>query len=181
MPESGCPPTASTATIGWLYFASFPGPKSSRILILVPASLNLEDSRLPFSPAKLATHSGFELLPAPRPLIIKTFSFSIPDYAGAGPAACRSTSLHRSSAWYATTIRSAIRAALRRDGTIRSGDYRAVLNVWVSPSGRVERSQFLTSTGDTRLDGAIINTMQNVTLDEAPPANLATARSMSGY
>jgi TonB family protein len=73
---------------------------------------------------------------------------------------------------YATTIRSAIRAALRRDGTIRSGDYRAVLNVWVSPSGRVERSQFLTSTGDTRLDGAIINTMQNVTLDEAPPANL---------
>lgn len=73
---------------------------------------------------------------------------------------------------YATALRYAIQDAIRRDGNLRRGKYRAILNVWVSPSGAVQRSQYLASTGDDDLDGAIMKTVQKVEMQQSPPSDL---------
>jgi TonB family protein len=73
---------------------------------------------------------------------------------------------------YATVLRYAIQDAIRHDGNLRRGRYRAILNVWVSPAGTVQRSQYLRSTGNDDLDGAILKTVQKVELRQSPPSDL---------
>jgi len=73
---------------------------------------------------------------------------------------------------YAIALRFAIQDAIRRDISLRRGKYRAVLDVWVSASGAVQHSQYLSSTGDSELDGAIMGTVQKVVLQQSPPSDL---------
>ncbi|WP_459623851.1 energy transducer TonB family protein [Burkholderia sp. 3C] len=50
--------------------------------------------------------------------------------------------------------------------------FSGVLNVWLDPSGRITRVTIVQSTGDNRLDAAVIAAVQLAgKLDEAPPAS----------
>ena len=59
-------------------------------------------------------------------------------------------------------------------------EHRAILNVWVTPSGVVQRSQYLAPTGDDNLDGAIIKTVQKMDLQQSPLRTFR-GRSMFGF
>jgi hypothetical protein len=74
--------------------------------------------------------------------------------------------------FYATTVQFAIQNALRLARIGRQSNYSADMIVWVAPSGGVQRSQFLISTGDTRLDTAITRVVQSVVINQAPPRDL---------
>jgi TonB family protein len=73
---------------------------------------------------------------------------------------------------YAKTLRYAIRDALQQNSELGRLQARAVVNVWVSETGAVRRSDFLMSTGDSDLDRRIAMVVQNVSAGQAPPPQM---------
>jgi hypothetical protein len=73
---------------------------------------------------------------------------------------------------YAATVRYAIQTAIRNSADLREKRYRAGVNVWVSPSGMIQHSEILESTGDRTLDIAINQIVLSVAALESPPNNL---------
>lgn len=61
--------------------------------------------------------------------------------------------------------------ALCRNTLTRPGGYRAALDVWIAPDGRVSRAELLSSTGDIARDGQIVSTLR-AQISIAPPTGL---------
>jgi TonB family protein len=74
--------------------------------------------------------------------------------------------------YYAKMLRYAIRDALQQNPELGRSQTRAVVNVWVSETGAVRRSDFLMSTGDSDLDRRIAMVVQNVSAGQAPPPQM---------
>jgi TonB family protein len=72
---------------------------------------------------------------------------------------------------YASGIQTAIEDALCRSGSTRPGRYRLAMQLWVTPSGTIERTNLLDSAGSEALDAEILATLRGLHVD-APPAGM---------
>jgi protein TonB len=63
--------------------------------------------------------------------------------------------------------------ALARNRTAPQTEFSVVVSIWLSEDGRVQRSQIVTSSGDSHLDSLIQSTLGEMpALREVPPANM---------
>lgn len=62
--------------------------------------------------------------------------------------------------------------SLCRDARTRPGDYRIAFELWVGPTGAVERSALIGSTGSTERDDALQQALQGIVVRAPPPADL---------
>jgi TonB family protein len=68
--------------------------------------------------------------------------------------------------------------ALCADTRTAPGDYRVLLRFEVDASGRIRQARLLTSTGSARRDAAVLDTLQHVRVERAPPAGMAQPLTM---
>lgn len=74
--------------------------------------------------------------------------------------------------FYAFSVRSAVRDALRRDEKLQARRYRMSLSVWLSADGQIERVAVYRSSGDAGLDEDVLVTIGKVMVRPAPPLGL---------
>ena len=75
--------------------------------------------------------------------------------------------------WYASQVQSSVADAMRRNRKTRSADLNVKVRIWPDSSGRVNRAQLASSTGDPSLDSAIQNEVLNgLQLQQPPPAGM---------
>jgi hypothetical protein len=70
---------------------------------------------------------------------------------------------------YAGKIQRSIEAALCHSDSTRPGTYRLAMQIWVAPSGKVERTRVLTSMGGTQRSDDVRDILDQLTLDPPPP------------
>ena len=76
-------------------------------------------------------------------------------------------------AYYTGMLKSQIEQALAKDKTLANGAYKAVVKVWVSSNGHIQRIEIVGSSGDPVTDGLIKKTMADMPpLSESPPADM---------
>ncbi|WP_245331918.1 STN domain-containing protein [Bradyrhizobium sp. NAS80.1] len=72
---------------------------------------------------------------------------------------------------YSETVRNEIQYALLKNPRSATGNYRAVLDLWIDPSRTVRKAALLHSTGDDARDSAITTTLQGLTISRPTPAD----------
>jgi hypothetical protein len=72
---------------------------------------------------------------------------------------------------YSESIRAEIQRALHKNAKTGSGNYRAVLDLWIDPSRIIQKTALLQSTGESTRDAAIISTLQGLTIDRPTPVD----------
>jgi len=74
---------------------------------------------------------------------------------------------------YTSLLRDAIQDRLSADDDVRKGSYSAVIRIWLSADGRVERATLAQGTGKPELDAAIQRSLAQLTrVAEAPPLEM---------
>jgi len=68
---------------------------------------------------------------------------------------------------YEVALQADVTSVLCRSALTRPGGYRAALDMWITPSGRVRRAELLSSTGNNLRDGQIVTMLQAMV--SAPP------------
>jgi protein TonB len=75
--------------------------------------------------------------------------------------------------WYASIVQQQIESALRANARTRNAVMQIQVRLWVDASGRVSRSQLISSSGNPELDAAIRNeVLPGITLREPPPKDM---------
>jgi protein TonB len=75
--------------------------------------------------------------------------------------------------WYASIVQVQIEAALRANSRTRNATMQVQIRLWADGSGRVNRIQLVSSTGDAELDAVIRNEVfGNIVLREPPPKDM---------
>jgi hypothetical protein len=105
-------------------------------------------------------------IPPTNPLA--TADLSIGELRVRGPA--KSNDLVRFQD-YSESVRAEIQRALLKNAKTGSGNYRAVLDLWIDPSRTVQKTALLQSTGESARDAAITSTLQGLTIDRPTPAD----------
>jgi hypothetical protein len=72
---------------------------------------------------------------------------------------------------YAGQIQGPIEVALCQSDRTRPGTYRLAVQIWIAPSGRVERTRLLTQLNDVQRDNQVRASLSELKLDP-PPASL---------
>ena len=88
--------------------------------------------------------------------------------------------------WYAGLVKERVEDALTKDKALASGAYKVIVKVWVASTGRIQRYELVSSTGDDSIDGLIKKALEDMpALSEAPPSDMpqpvklrVTARSV---
>lgn len=87
---------------------------------------------------------------------------------GSGDAAAR-----LAAASFANATTRSLHDFLTREAGLKQGDFRARVNLWLTPSGGLSRAELVGSTGDTELDRALREALLRFPgTGSAPPANL---------
>lgn len=73
---------------------------------------------------------------------------------------------------YSAAIQIALHEALCRHAETRPGTYRSLIRLWIGEKGRVNRSDVLTGTGDSRRDAMLASELRSLTVGESPPPGL---------
>jgi hypothetical protein len=71
---------------------------------------------------------------------------------------------------YAGKIQRPIEVALCRSDKTRPGTYRLAMQMWIAPSGKVERTKLLTPMQGGRRDSEVLAELNKLLLDPPPPA-----------
>jgi periplasmic protein TonB len=75
--------------------------------------------------------------------------------------------------WYASIVTGQLEAALRENPRTRNSVMQIQVSIWADSSGRINRVQLGSSTGDAELDGIIRNqVLGSVVLREPPPKDM---------
>jgi periplasmic protein TonB len=75
--------------------------------------------------------------------------------------------------WYASIVQVQIEAALRANSRTRNATMQVQIRLWADASGRVNRIQLVSSTGDAELDAVIRNdVLGSLVLREPPPKDM---------
>ncbi|WP_084799505.1 hypothetical protein [Bradyrhizobium sp. Ai1a-2] len=61
---------------------------------------------------------------------------------------------------------------LCRNSQTRPGRYKVALELWIAPTGAIQRSAIMASTGDVALDTALLRVLQGGSINAAPPASV---------
>jgi Secretin and TonB N terminus short domain/TonB C terminal len=72
---------------------------------------------------------------------------------------------------YSESVQLDIQSALRKNPKTRSGNYRAVLDLWIDSARVIQRTAMLQSTGEADRDTAVTAALQGLTTSRPPPAN----------
>jgi protein TonB len=76
-------------------------------------------------------------------------------------------------AWYASQVQSRVQAALQLNRKTRSASVSVNVRVWPDASGRINRAQLASSTGDPLLDAAIRDeVLTGLQLEQPPPTDM---------
>ncbi|SAI69124.1 outer membrane TonB-dependent heme receptor [Bordetella ansorpii] len=70
---------------------------------------------------------------------------------------------------YYGSVQSGLRDVLCGDSLTAPGDFRAALQFWVDPTGRVSQVHLLDTTGDIARDQAILRAMRGAAVERPPP------------
>lgn len=73
---------------------------------------------------------------------------------------------------YARATTRALNEFLAREQALKRGDYRTQVQLWLAPSGAVQRAELLGSTGDEALDRALAESLRRFPGTAAPPEGL---------
>ena len=75
--------------------------------------------------------------------------------------------------WYASIVQAQIETALRANSRTRNATMQVQVRLWADASGRVNRIQLVSSTGDAELDAVIRNdVLGSLVLREPPPKDM---------
>jgi hypothetical protein len=74
---------------------------------------------------------------------------------------------------YYGLVQGQIRHVFCDKALLQPGEYRAAAQIWIAPSGGVQRASLLESTGDRHRDSAIIHALADMHMGGAPPAGFA--------
>lgn len=75
--------------------------------------------------------------------------------------------------WYASIVQSQIEAAIRANSRTRNAVMQLRVRLWADGTGRIQRVQLASSTGDAELDAIIRNDVfGSLTLREPPPKDM---------
>jgi TonB family protein len=69
-------------------------------------------------------------------------------------------------------VQAGILGALCGNPQTRPGGYRVTLELWISPSGAVQRTELIGSTGDAARDGALGTALQGAAIDAPLPPDM---------
>jgi len=72
---------------------------------------------------------------------------------------------------YSESLGAEIQRALLKNTTTGSGNYRAVLDLWIDPARIIQKTTLLQSTGESLRDVAITATLQGLTISRPTPAD----------
>jgi hypothetical protein len=72
---------------------------------------------------------------------------------------------------YSETLQAEIQRALLKNTTTGSGNYRAVLDLWIDSARTIQKTALLQSTGESTRDAAITATLQGLTINRPTPAD----------
>ncbi|PPQ31758.1 energy transducer TonB [Rhodoblastus sphagnicola] len=72
---------------------------------------------------------------------------------------------------YNESVRAEIERVLRKNVKTGSGNYRAVIDLWIDSARRVQKVALLGSTGETARDAAISAALRGLTINRPTPAN----------
>jgi hypothetical protein len=72
---------------------------------------------------------------------------------------------------YSESVQLDIQSALRKNAKTRSGNYRAVLDLWIDSTRVIQKTALLQSTGEADRDAAVTAALQGLTTSRSPPAN----------
>jgi hypothetical protein len=108
--------------------------------------------------------AGFTLEPMPDGRAAAGRAMEASVSAGASPSVRFSE--------YSAVIQQVVHEALCRDRATMPGSFRALVRLWIGETGRVGRSEILSSTGDSRRDAALEEALRDLVIDEAPPPGL---------
>ncbi|PKU22596.1 STN domain-containing protein [Telmatospirillum siberiense] len=89
-----------------------------------------------------------------------------------GPDTVARRSIAREFERYSAAIQVALHEALCRHRETRPGTYRSLIRLWIGETGRVTRSDLLTTTGDSRRDVLLAGELQALAVGEPPPPGL---------
>lgn len=73
---------------------------------------------------------------------------------------------------YAGALQQAIERSLCRSPLTRPGSFRALVQVWVNPDGRIEYSRLVSSTGDVKRDETLVRSLSSTRVDRPAPSSL---------
>ncbi|MHA4968279.1 TonB family protein [Pseudomonas extremorientalis] len=100
---------------------------------------------------------------------LQTPQVSPPPTTKRGAAARNAARINNS---YATALQQAIETSLCRSPLTRPGSFRALVQVWVNPDGRVEHSRLVSSTGDEQRDEALVRSLAAARVERPAPSSL---------
>lgn len=97
----------------------------------------------------------------------------VPQLADEGrrSAAYPSATVRRFDA-YSALVQGALRNALCRHRETAPGAYRVLAQVWIGRSGRTDRTELLTSSGDAERDAALTASFRELNVGASPPSDL---------
>lgn len=75
-------------------------------------------------------------------------------------------------ALFTSQLQRHIQLQLAKNTTIKLGDYRVNVQVWLTPAGDFQRVELLSSTGETQTDEALQNALNHMAAMRDVPANL---------
>lgn len=76
-------------------------------------------------------------------------------------------------AWYAGVVQGEIQKVLSREKKLRGAEFKAVVNVWVSAEGKMQRAELAGSSGDSQTDEAIRLALADMpSIREVPPPEM---------
>ena len=115
--------------------------------------------------------------PPPGPLALDAEAEGPGDAMGLGanPGGTGLLSGHGRSrwGWYASMVQAEIEAALRNNAKTRNALMQAQLQLWADSSGRINRVQIVSSTGNAELNAVLQNVVLNgLRLREGPPGDM---------
>ena len=75
--------------------------------------------------------------------------------------------------WYTGQLKDKIEDAISKDKELATGSYKVIVKIWVSSTGRIQKYELVSSTGDTEKDTLVRKALDTMpALSEAPPGDM---------
>ncbi len=73
---------------------------------------------------------------------------------------------------YDASVQADIETALQKNATTRSGSYRTMLDLWISPARTIQKATLLQSSGNGDRDAAVVAALNGLTVSRSAPPSI---------
>jgi hypothetical protein len=73
---------------------------------------------------------------------------------------------------FVSALQNGVLDLLCRNSQTRPGRYKVALELWIAPTGAIQHSALMASTGDVALDTALLRALRGGSINAAPPAKV---------